>query len=606
MATQELPKLTLPSKGEVRAEVEDPAHLSSQQWVEDIIVPMRLMKGWCIDGDIPQLASEIAFELNRNTTMPNFQRYPTALVETSLVYTERSSKFISSGFDKETVAASYDFVSGSAQHAHSERRESQSEQRMLYITGFWNITTARLWFKPGESGHDIQPTAAFNEAVDRALESDSLTDQYSRLCQVFKDYGQVFATQVTLGGQLFFQHNTSCQSITTEEQETRTVEAAVNVKIGKFAGEAEAEVGTSTDEYQKAIGLAETLRFLAHGGNQLYAQTPDIWLESLAQHDKWYPISLQGIMPIYELLDEARKTKIKKVLDFVMSDPPMRLRRFTKEAEEKGQHHATCTLTVPPGYKLISGGARVIDDQPSDQARGTILNMLWASYPTEVGRQDAWRAESWDCKRVNPAHIEISAIALYDPDNEWDVKVFKSAPSGRSSSHNISVSVDKGYYLTGGGAEIFDSTVLEHDLFINSFLISSYPSSDKTWTALSHDHLRRDFHDLRVYAIGVKPRNGRTLDIQLYSQKSGEVEKQYPDAEVKPADDYALVGGGAGANKEVDHHLLTSYSFTTSDTWRATGWKARSTDHERSQPAILTAYAIGVKGAIYPGDLPDE
>lgn len=606
-------KIDLPaSPTGIQGELEHPPDLSPEQWTKDIVDFHQLLTGWNFEGDEPKKVGTPAFEMNQSKTVPRYMGVGEARVNTELTYTERSANYIHSGFQKETATASYAFVSASVEHSRKERIEETSESKTLHITAHYDYPVITLWFKTGNKDYQIKPTKDFLDAVDEALKAGPNSDKYSKLCEVFKEYGQVFATEVTLGGRLYTKYDETFKSDLQETTLEQNVKAAMNVKVGKFAADAGFEQGSSEQQKKEALALVKKLDIESIGGVQTKVTELDKWISSLASHIRWFPISLDTVVPTYTLLDKKRQDAIQTVLDSVMDDPPMRLRRFTAESKA-GQHHADCTLKVPPGYKIISGGARVIDDQPAGKVIDTILNMLWASYPIlakdEHGKDkdwpDSWRADSWDCQVDHVAHIEISVIALYDPFDDWNVKVFHDKPDSRKQDQEMNVAVDKGYDLTGGGAEVFDSTVLAHDGWVNSFLVASYPNSEKrSWVALSHDHLRKDYHKLRVYAIGVQPKNGQPLDIQYWPKASGEVEEQYPRAEARPDDDYALVGGGAAVDKKVNHHLLASYPFTTSDPWRASGWKAHSTDHEIKQPAILTAYAIGVKGAIFDKDLP--
>jgi hypothetical protein len=276
----------------------------------------------------------------------------------------------------------------------------------------------------------------------------------------------------------------------------------------------------------------------------------------------------------------------------------MTLTRFSR-LSDKAESQATCTLVVPRGYKVVSGGACV---------GATSGNLLWRSYPVVVGERYAWQADSTDAVDSKPAQLEIAVVALYDPNDEWDVKVFRAYAAASQACQSASAVVAEGYSLTGGGAEICHTGSSAPDAVKRasaSFLMSSYPDFDKRqWTASSYWHLTNDIHQLRVYAIGVRRVDGVPLDVACLSATSaGGLQC---DVSRAPGGGYVLVGGGAKVNVEKEHFLLASFpNIDTSTRFEATSWRAHSSEHKSKLPATLTAFAIGIKGASYQEKVDD-
>ncbi len=232
-------------------------------------------------------------------------------------------------------------------------------------------------------------------------------------------------------------------------------------------------------------------------------------------------------------------------------------------------------LTLPTGWKVLSGGANV-----NWQGAG---NMLSACYPEN---ERTFYAKSKAHKFKDTATLDIYVIGLYDPKDEWDVKVW-SKNSSVAQHPSATLSVADGYVMTGGGAFANWS---KH----GSLLTSSYPLSSNTWTASSKDHAYAEAVTLTAYAIGIKPRNGSVLPQQIIVANTSGVE-QHPSSEVLLPNGYTLVGGGALVNWKGQGNLLTG-SFPNSN---LRGWQAKSKDHIAYSPASLTAYAIGLKYQIY-------
>ncbi|HEY1248150.1 MAG TPA: hypothetical protein VGE97_04115 [Nitrososphaera sp.] len=108
---------------------------------------------------------------------------------------------------------------------------------------------------------------------------------------------------------------------------------------------------------------------------------------------------------------------------------------------EKSEGAPQTTLTIPEGYKILGGGARVNWSEPG--------NLLTASYPLN---ERTWIAASKAHGTKSDAYIDVWAIAIYDPNNQLDVKIF---PEDSATSHwpSATATVGKGYVLTGGGAQ---------------------------------------------------------------------------------------------------------------------------------------------------------
>jgi len=232
--------------------------------------------------------------------------------------------------------------------------------------------------------------------------------------------------------------------------------------------------------------------------------------------------------------------------------------------------HPEVRVTVPTGYKIIGGGAHVEYQGPG--------NMLTASYPAG---SSTWVARSKDHEEPSPARLEAWAVALYDPNDEWDVRIV-SATSSPASHPVASVTLPDGYTMTGGGA-------VAHWTSNGSLLTASYPQSSRSWQARSKDHIKPDPAALTVYVIGIRPRNGASPP-ENFIVKSQSARLSHPNTTATLPAGYLLVGGGAAVDWQGAGNLLTASYPDGGD-----GWIAFSKDHLVADPAVITAYAIGVR-----------
>src|SRR5262245_4255262 len=103
--------------------------------------------------------------------------------------------------------------------------------------------------------------------------------------------------------------------------------------------------------------------------------------------------------------------------------------------------HPSIIVTVPSGYKVISGGAQV------DYGAGA-GSLLTASFPFG---NNGWMARAKDADISSPAKITAYAVAINDPDNQWTV-CSNQVTSGAQNWPIARVELFSGCALTGGGA----------------------------------------------------------------------------------------------------------------------------------------------------------
>lgn len=234
-----------------------------------------------------------------------------------------------------------------------------------------------------------------------------------------------------------------------------------------------------------------------------------------------------------------------------------------------GHNWPSVTVTVEPGYKVISGGARV-------NFEGAVGSLLTASYPSGP---NAWTAKAKDHIDPCSASVEAWAIAIYDPADEWDV-IISSTDSSVAAHPQALCTVPSGYAMTGGGAYARFASY-------GSLLTASYPIDSITWCAKSKDHEPGADEKvvLTAYAVGIKPRNGAALPPVSVSSVTSSPE-DWPTATVNLSKGQVLLGGGAYDDYSGWGNMLTaSYPIDG-------GWTASGKDHHFSDKAAITVYAI--------------
>jgi hypothetical protein len=231
--------------------------------------------------------------------------------------------------------------------------------------------------------------------------------------------------------------------------------------------------------------------------------------------------------------------------------------------------HPSVSVNVPSGYKILGGGAL---DHWTGQG-----NLLTASYPQNL---NTWYVAGKDHEKADPAAITGYALAIFDPNNEFDVAI-NQRTSERRPHPDIQIAVPVGHVLTGGGAFVDWRGA-------GSLLTASFPSDDSTWSVASKDHDISDPSQITAYAIGIRHRLIKPVQ-HLIESFTGSV-APHPTAQVCLTDgSYTLCGGGAVDNWTGDGNLLTA-SYPQQNCWNVAG-----KDHIHSAPASVTAYVIGIR-----------
>ncbi|MCB0425184.1 MAG: trypsin-like peptidase domain-containing protein [Mangrovimonas sp.] len=227
-------------------------------------------------------------------------------------------------------------------------------------------------------------------------------------------------------------------------------------------------------------------------------------------------------------------------------------------------------VVVPEGYKIIGGGAKV-----TYNGSGCLIT---ESYPNG----SSWVAKAKDHLVGSNASITAYAIALYDPNNQWDVRVFQTTGS-TANYPEATVRVEDGYVMTGGGAK-------DNWSGAGNLLTASYPLTNDTWKAKGKDHGNADRANITVYVIGIKPTKKCSKKLKNKIFQSTSDIANHPSGTVSVNRNYYMVGGGTISNWSRAGNLLTS-SYPSSNR----EWSGSSKDLNFAESVSLDIYGIGIR-----------
>lgn len=258
-----------------------------------------------------------------------------------------------------------------------------------------------------------------------------------------------------------------------------------------------------------------------------------------------------------------------KVVDTLPECPELNVEIFEETSDKSNMPSAR--VTIPKGYKIIGGGAKV------NYSNGAGC-LLTESYPDG----GSWVAKA-KAHLVNfNATITAYALAIYDPNDQWDIRVFQNT-GPTSNTPEATVSVDEGYVLSGGGVKSNWSGA-------GILVTASYPTTSNTWRSKGKAHGVDERANITVYAIGIRPRHGcsKKLTNKIF-QSTSDVSLE-PTGHMAVHKEYMMTCGGVLSNWRTKGSLLTS-------SWPLSkgAWSGSSKAHEYAEKVSLDVYSIGVR-----------
>jgi hypothetical protein len=490
----------------------------------------------------------------------------------STVTTLTASGFVGSGVASGSVSVA-------AAGSREERTESRGEQsnmtaterlvRRAYVpqkTMVFETNGLRLSDAAAKAVREI---LARPEAEHRALITRFLTG-----------YGSHIFTRYALGGVYVHEAEASSSEDKQKKELSNNLATAMSLAVEASAsyvgigGAATATSATTTGSHA-ARGQYESARLVVNNQNVDVSirvkggksgLPMELWRASLEYNPQWQVIDArpEHAHPVWELIlqsddipRDAATIKLvqqfKKVWHEDIYAVRLRLKRFESQSDKDA---AACkhVLKLEQGYKIVSGGAAVIGGT-DDQEAG---HFLYESYPVKnTDGTWSWYASSREVggRKDGPAQykarLAVAAIAVFDPNNEWDVKIFDETTGEEKRDQDKSVAIPDLYILTGGGVSqtYSEAAAVVPNGATTAFLTASFPSisgASKRWTVHTKSHQFVDRHKITAYAIGIRAANERVLAAHTESKLSlaqfkpaGSAQSSQPNA--------TLIGGGAAA-----------------------------------------------------------
>jgi hypothetical protein len=483
------------------------------------------------------------------------------------------------------LKGSYGDFSGSVDSKFS-RSEKRTEKRHIQ----------KISFTVSGNSHALKSTrAGLKKMLDNDFKAALATADVGEL---FRDYGTHVAYKITTGGRAEYYCETSDISSMTAQE----FKVAARAKYKSAGGKIEGHQSTETTDSRKEKLVSGSASIATIGGSAKASVNLKTggwakWAESCETSPAFLGFDEDdGLVPIWELTDDAaRRAAIRDAYQRIAA------KRFTVHITSETSDVAsrpTARVTVPKGYKLLSGGAR-----NNWTARGSFLTASFPDVAASGGSPGAWEVRGkdhlGDSDGVSTHHshyfpektsVTAFAIAIYDPDDIWEVKtVYFDDPaakpeeqSGQSLGLDGSLTAN-GFVMVGGGARANYSGK-------GSLLIQIEPEGEGSYSATSRSHLESDPAKISTYLIALRSKvKGIRLETKVTRNDSGTAKQ--PITTVKAASGYTMTGGGAYIYGGSTYGLLLTSSYPKD----GETWEARGKDHGEADTGKVLARAIGLK-----------
>lgn len=541
------------------------------------------------------------------TSIGNVPEFMLVMAKPNTEISSKTASSVSSLMRQMTVSASAEAdIGGFEGSVESKFGKTEEQSKSLYVASLREKRTEFILEYDELEPADLKEhlSSRFLKALNGAGGTDPLSAE-----KLFETYGTHVVTRIELGGRLDFWYSSEETESMTEEEFEISVKASYGGVSGAAAfasksvnKKAEASIGVMIEAVGGEGAAASTLKA------DKDAQASAAWVETIREHTDYIGRPKNSLVEIWKFcdnddrastLESAYKTaRAKKIIE----NPVF----FTKSASAP-TGYLELEVTVPNGYKVLSGGAQV--NTPN-------LGIVF-SCPTSDGRGWMARAQqhlyAWDS-----GALTVSALAIYDPENFFNV-VMVSDQCGESVQFpQAKIDVTSGYSVTGGGARTtttgvgnfvwmshpltlwrsmnFPTSTMSHSLTaqeVRQWYGNSVGRAEMTtgWVAIAKDFGVASTARITTYCIGIRSMvKDLKLETKTFTRDSSS--SNNPKSRILPEQGYTLVGGG-GMTTGINH-LLTA-STPVDDGEGGFAWYVESHDHKYAGNSSAYAFAVGLK-----------
>lgn len=325
----------------------------------------------------------------------------------------------------------------------------------------------------------------------------------------------------------------------------------------------------------------------------------DVWV-----NDVFIPtVELPGLRQ--HLINRALKTAVALAREIrsMTHMPNMQLALFEKYFRQPSERLDT-SVQLPVGYKILGGGASAVKQKAG--------NFLIASHPSVVGagkdQRWSWHVLMKSIEDKSAVEHVVRVIALYDPNDEWDVRIFSQSSDALKEHHSFQLAPNDGYIFTGGGGRVHetamtDTAVLGGMSYCPAGQVVGPPQERCHYTVYSQHLIKPCLHNLTAYAIGLRPRGSAKLawEYRLHQFRTSD-HHDHVIQHLASGDGVhrsVMIGGGVMVSPSSIRNGVTGscplpYPESGHRAQPLYAWHGTSKDHKIPEPAVMNSFTLAL------------
>jgi hypothetical protein len=218
----------------------------------------------------------------------------------------------------------------SANYSETEEKLSKEKITTSFLSALYCVNKVELTLTEEDiNGNRILYTRpAFTNAVKKALSfsNSSPTTAYKQLMEILTKFGFYVATEVKVGGKLFFENKEAIgswgEALLKKEEFGAGLEASLKVENIPISGSTTVTTGNSNEKNDMLLKKYQTLQRNGVGGNPYLISEPNKWLTSLKSFETWRIIEYKKLKPsLYFLPGFLGEECARLILEYPNNEP---------------------------------------------------------------------------------------------------------------------------------------------------------------------------------------------------------------------------------------------------------------------------------------------
>ncbi|TFK77702.1 hypothetical protein K466DRAFT_607811 [Polyporus arcularius HHB13444] len=264
-------------------------------------------------ADGPQLSTR---DLIKRPNNLNVNVDQTATMDSTTVEAEYTQMLMQDNYNSISVKVAAPFVTASVDYKKETNYKNTETQKTIMVSTRYLFPQGRVNFSPPGSGYanDLQLSDEFIEAIHKALAKPTKLAQREALYELFADFGDVFRSEVELGGTLSAHTMETFNRSENEETVKEEIKATLEATVAGWSAGVTAAHGNTETTMKTSSGRTLDVKYIVEGGDYTKIQETKEWVASTDNSDYWRVIEVSNAISVVDLLPDPIKTTTKALM----------------------------------------------------------------------------------------------------------------------------------------------------------------------------------------------------------------------------------------------------------------------------------------------------